>query len=197
MSPLEVYQTYLAFKNHFTKDNYDYFKYCGKTKASKTAFNNRKDRYFFERMSRKKSDDEIQRFFLANFSQSQDPSRLWIGEMIDSGEKVYVDWLKKIQSLQYLFKTEAEVFVDKKNFDKIFSVSGGSHSVILKKYLQGAISLETLVLLDMILGFSKNHDKNLFDPVWETVSLKIKKYKPFLNIDIKSYKNVLREIVCE
>ena len=197
MSPLEVYQTYLAFKNHFTKDNYDYFKYCGKTKASKTAFNNRKDRYFFERMSRKKSDDEIQRFFLANFSQSQDPDRLWIGEIIDSGEKVYVEWLKKIQSLQYLFKTEAEVFVDKKNFDKIFSVSGGSHSVILKKYLQGAISLETLVLLDMILGFSKNHDKNLFDPVWETVSLKIKKYKPFLNIDIKSYKSVLREIVCE
>ena len=79
----------------------------------------------------------------------------------------------------------------------MFSVSGGSHSVILKKYLQGAISLETLVLLDMILGFPKNHDKNLFDPVWETVSFKMKKYKPFLNIDIKSYKNVLREMVCE
>ena len=197
MTPLEVYQTYLAFKNHFTKDNYDYFKYCGKTKASKTSFNNRKDRYFIERMSRKKSDDEIQRFFLANFSQCQDPARLWIGEIIDSGEKVYVDWLKKIQSLQYLFKTESEVFLDRKNFDKMFSVSGGSHSVILKKYLQGAISLETLVLLDMILGFSKNHDKNLFDPVWETVSFKMKKYKPFLNIDIKSYKNVLREMVCE
>ena len=89
MTPLEVYQTYLAFKNHFTKDNYDYFRYCGKTKASKTSFNKRKDRYFFERMSRKKSDDEIQRFFLANFSQSQDPQRLWIGEIIDTGDTVY------------------------------------------------------------------------------------------------------------
>jgi len=197
MTPLEVYQTYLAFKNHFTKDNYDYFRYCGKTKASKASFNKRKDRYFFERMSRKKSDDEIQRFFLANFSQSQDPQRLWIGEIIDSGDAVYTEWLKKIQSLKYLFKTEAEVFINKENFDKMFSVSGGSHSDVLKKHLKGAISLETLVLLDMILGFSKRHDKQLFDPVWETVSFKMKKYKPFLNIDIKDYKETLREIVCE
>jgi hypothetical protein len=40
-------------------------------------------------------------------------------------------------------------------------------------------------------------DKKLLDPVWETVGLKIKKYKPFLNIDIFHYKKLLREIVNE
>jgi hypothetical protein len=29
------------------------------------------------------------------------------------------------------------------------------------------------------------------DPVWETVGLKIKKYKPFLNISIDKFKEIL------
>jgi hypothetical protein len=33
--------------------------------------------------------------------------------------------------------------------------------------------------------------------VWETVSLKIKKYSPFINIDMFSYKKILRTIVNE
>ena len=35
------------------------------------------------------------------------------------------------------------------------------------------------------------------DPVWETVSLKIKKYKPFLNINVFQFKKILREIINE
>ena len=59
MTPFDVYKTYLAFKNHFTKENYDYFKYCGKSRASLDSFHKRKDRYFFERTSRQKNDEEI------------------------------------------------------------------------------------------------------------------------------------------
>jgi len=33
--------------------------------------------------------------------------------------------------------------------------------------------------------------------VWETVSLKIQKYKPFLNINVSKYKTLLREIINE
>ena len=51
---------------------------------------------------------------------------------------------------------------------------------ILKKYLQNAVSIETFVIMDMILNFSKKFDKKLMDPVWESVSLRIKKYKSFL-----------------
>jgi hypothetical protein len=54
-----------------------------------------------------------------------------------------------------------------------------------------------MVILDSILQFSHEYDEKLFDPVWETVSLKIRKYKPFLNIDVKDYKRILRETVCE
>jgi len=53
------------------------------------------------------------------------------------------------------------------------------------------------VIYDIIFQFGNVFDKKLLDPVWETVSLKIKKYKPFLNIDVFSYKKLLREIVNE
>ena len=195
MTPIDVYKTYLAFKNHFTKQSYNYFKYSGKSKASVEAYNNRKDRYFFERMSRKKTDDEIKEYFLANFVECDDPDRLWIGEIINTGEDNYKSWAKRFQGLGYLFKTEIEVFCHKETFQQLFSVKGQSHPEILKKYLQGALSIETMVILDMILEYTKDFDSKLIDPVWETVSLKIKKYKPFLNIDVTKYKQVLREQV--
>ena len=195
MTPFDVYKTYLAFKNHFTKKNYDYFKYCGKSRASLDSFHKRKDRYFFERTSRQKNDEEIKAYFVANFAECNDTQSLWIGEIIENGEQIYTNWMKKSQSLFYLFKTEAEVFINKDSFVELFEIKKNQHPEILKKYFQKAISLETMVILDMILGYVEKFDKKLTDPVWETVSLRIKKYQPFLNIDIAKYKEILKEIV--
>ena len=195
MTPFDCYKSYLAFKNHFCKESYDYFKYCGRSRASLDSFHKRKDRYFFERMSRQKSDEEIKAYFVANFVECSDPQSLWIGEIIQTGEDTYMNWLRKTQSLFYLFKTEAEVFLHKDSFEKLFEIKNNQHPEILKKYFQKAISLETMVILNMILDYVKNFDKKMTDPVWETVSLRIRKYEPFLNIDVAKYKNTLKEIV--
>ena len=48
MTGFEVYKMYLALKNHFTRDNYDYQKYNGKVSASEKAFEQRRDRFFFK-----------------------------------------------------------------------------------------------------------------------------------------------------
>jgi hypothetical protein len=78
----------------------------------------------------------------------------------------------------------------------LFNCTKG-HPLILKKYLSGSVSLETFTIFDKIFHFSKNFDKKLTDPVWETVSLKLKKYSPFINIDIFQYKKILRSIIDE
>jgi hypothetical protein len=52
-----------------------------------------------------------------------------------------------------------------------------------------------MVIYDRILGYGKDFDKRLKDPVWETVSRKIKKYSPFLNIDVSRYKKILKEVI--
>lgn len=193
VTPFEVYQTYLSFKNHFTKEKYDYFKYSGKTNASITSFNKRRDRYFFEKMSRQKSDIEIKEYFLSNFI-TEDPSKIWIKEIIQNGEGRYSEWKKRTQSLSYMFKQEMENAIGNSKFDSIFAYTKG-HPEILKQYLKGNISIETLIILDKVVRFRNQFDKKLTDPVWLSVSLILKKYEPFLNIDVSRYKTILKEIV--
>ena len=192
--PFDAYRCYLSLKNHFTKDHYDYHKYRGKTRATQQAFYKRKDRFWFEKFARQKKDKEVEEFFVSNFIYSTDPGTMWIGEMIKEGEGRYQEWQKKVQSLSYIFKSDIETLFDGYKVDEVFDCSKG-HPLILRSYLGKNTSLETLVICDRILGYRKDLDKKLNDPVWETVSRKIKKYSPFLNIDVPRYKKILREIV--
>ena len=196
VTPFETYQHYLSLKNHFTNPKYDFFKYGAKTRASMTSFNKRKDKYWFEKTSRKYNDKEVLDFLVSNFVASDNPQNLWIGEIISSGERTYADWMRRQQSLTYLFKEQSNELFSETKLDDALNCSKG-HPPVLKKFLSGKISLETLVIYDKIFLFGKTFDKKLFDPVWETVSLKIKKYTPFLNIDVFQFKRILREIIDE
>ena len=196
MTPYQVYTEYLALKSHFTNKNYDYFKYNKKVRATITSFNRRKDRYFFERTSRKLSDKEVVDFLVSNFAASDNPQNLWIGSLINEGERIYTEWMRRQQSLTYLFKEQSNELFSETKLEDALNCSKG-HPPILKSFLSGKICLETLVIYDRIFQFSKRFDKKLLDPVWETVSLKISKYSPFLNTDIFQYKRILREIIDE
>ncbi len=195
MSPFDTYCKYLCIKNHFVKPKYDYFKYNGRTRASIDSFNKRRDRYWYEKTSRKYSDKEIVDFLVSNFAYTYNPQTLWIGTIINSGEKIYAEWMRRQQSLTYLFKEQSTELFSETKFNDVFNCSSG-HPIILKKYLSGNLYLENLVIYDKIFSFAKDFDKKFDDPVWETVSLKIRKYAPFLlNTDVVQYKKILREIV--
>jgi hypothetical protein len=196
VTPFETYQHYLSLKNHFTNPKYDFFKYGAKTRASVTSFNKRKDKYWFEKTSRKYSDDEIIDFLVSNFTATDNPQNLWIGEIINSGERNYAEWMKRQQSLTYLFTEQSNELFSENKLDDVFNCSKG-HPPVLKMFLGGKISLETLVIYDKIFLFRNKFDKKLLDPVWESVSLKLKKYNSFINIDIFKFKKILREIVNE
>ena len=196
VTPFETYRTYLSMKSHFTNPKYDFVKYGGKSRATMTSFNKRKDKYWFEKTSRKYSDQEIVDFLLSNFINATNPQNLWIGEIINSGERTYAEWMKRQQSLTYLFKEQLNELLLENNLDEVFNCSKG-HPLLLKRYLGGEISLETLTILEKVFSFVENFNKKLTDPVWETVSMKINKYKPFLNINVFQFKKVLREIVNE
>ena len=192
--PFDSYKCYLSLKNHFTKESYDYHKYCGKSRATVQSFYKRKDRFWFEKVVRQKTDREVVDFFVANFVSCSDPQSLWIGEIMKEGETRYKEWQKKVQSLSYLFKEESQQLFSQHKFDEVFDCSK-SHPVLLKMFLSGKISLETMVIYDRIFLYGNNFDKKLKDPVWETVSMKIKKYSPFLNIDVFRYRKILKEVV--
>ena len=196
VTPFETYQHYLSLKNHFTNPKYDFFKYGAKTRASITSFNKRRDKYWFEKTSRKYSDKEVVDFLVSNFASADNPQNLWIGEIINSGERTYAEWMKRKQSSTYLFKEQSNELLSQNDLESLFDCSKG-HPKILKTFLSGKLSLENFVIYERIFRFSKNFDKKLIDPVWETVSLKIKKYSPFLNIDVFNYRKILRSIIDE
>ena len=183
-------------KSHFTNSKYDFFKYGGKSRATMASFNKRKDKYWFEKTSRKYSDEEVLDFLLANFVNADTPQNLWIGEIINSGERTYAEWMRRRQSLTYIFKEQSEKLLLENELETVFDCSKG-HPPLLKKYLGGEISLETLIILEKIFSFAKRFDKKLKDPVWETVSMKVRKYLPFININVFQYKKILRELVNE
>jgi hypothetical protein len=194
MAPFDCYKTYLALKNHFTKSSYDYHKYNKKTRASLQSFYKRKDRFWFEKLSRQKDEKEVEDFFVANFVSCNDPETLWIGEIIKEGEDRYTQWQRKVQSLSYVFKEESESLFEENKFEDVFNCSKG-HPPLLKKFLIGKISIETLVIYNKIFLFGNKFDKKLKDPVWETVSRRIKKYEPFLHIDVLRYRKILKQLV--
>jgi hypothetical protein len=159
-----------------------------------TSFNKRKDKYWFEKTSRKYSDEQVLNFLLANFVNADTPQNLWIGEIINSGERTYAEWMRRRQSLTYIFKEQSEKLLSENDLERLFSCSKG-HPLVLKKYLGGEISLETLTILEKVFSFAKDFDKRLKDPVWESVSLKLKKYLPFININVFEFKKLLKEVV--
>ena len=195
MLPFDCYKTYIAMKSHFTKDSYDYQRYGNRLPRLKvTSFYKRKDRFFFEKMSRDFPDKEIEEFFVANFISGTDPASVYMADIIKNGRNTYTQWQKRNQSLSYTFKEDVENIFENKKVDDVFDCKKG-HPSILKSYLGGDTSLETMVICDIIFGYGKNFDKRLNDPVWETVSRKIKKYTPFLNINVPRYKKILKEVV--
>jgi len=193
MNAIDCYRTYLAFKNHFSKSKFDYFKYHGKSKASAEAFYKRNDRYFFEKMSRQKSDDEIKNYFLASFIECDDSQKIWIREIINCGDQYYDQWSKRTQSLSYNFKQEINSLFTEFDFKDVFVCKMGNHPILLKQHIINKVSIETMVILDHIFNYVQKFDVNLIDPIWESYSMKIKKYKPFINIDVVPYKKILKE----
>jgi hypothetical protein len=185
MTPFETYCTYLGMKRHFTTKSYDYIKYNGKVSANKETFNKRKDKFFFEKLAKH---DDPKSFLLANFVTD---SSQWIRNLVvsDTSREIYTSWLKKIQSLTYTIKNDIEKFDD--NFDDNFKVKIGEHPTILRLFLSGEIQLETLVVITAMVGCIPYWNKVLKDDfIWQEISLKIEKYKPFLHYDTEKIRKI-------
>jgi hypothetical protein len=82
---------------------------------------------------------------------------------------------------------------NKMSFDDIFTSINGQHPPILKMVLSKKISLETFVILEDLLSFSKRLNKDISETVlWPKLHERIVRYKPFLKYNITKYRITLR-----
>lgn len=191
MTGFEVYKTYLAIKLHFTKDTYNYFTFNGKSRASEKSFEKRKDRYFFKKLASKFDEVTILQFFVSHFVEN---SSTWIGDISVYNSKTYTEWKKKIQSMSNTFDNDMDYMLGICSFEDIFKCKLGQHPYLIQAYMGDRITLETLVILNQLLNYIPDFDKQIKEPVvWPTIKKKVVKYEPFLSVDKNKYKSILME----
>ena len=190
MQPIDVYQMYCAMKAHFSKSSYNFIKYGGKTKVSRDSFWKRNDRYFFVKISKKYNNDEIKDYLLSNFIQNRN------GYIANFNDQNYENWLDRKMMFYNIFQQELKPYI--KNFEPLFEVKDGNHPTLLKEYLGKRVSLETMVILDELVDFTKNWDEQLGDDVvWPDIKNLMKNYKGFLTIDKNKYRMKLLSLIEE
>ena len=194
MDEFSVYRMYIALKLHFTTDNYDAIAQKGRVKASRIAFNKRKDLFSIKKIAKTYSDEDVANFLVANFSSGD----RWGGMFDTEASKRFTEWKKKIESLSYVFSQDLDNIIlelgeEGLKFEDMFKISNGQHPYIIKAFLRKTITLETLVILDKIYNFLDNFNSQITDTVvWPDIARLIKKYKPFLKINIEKYDATLR-----
>ena len=191
MEPIDVYLMYCAMKAHFSKGDYDFVDYKGKTKIKRESFYKRKDRNFFVRLSRKyKVEEEIKNYFVSNFIKDKK------GYIANFSDEIYESWKLKRQGFFDMFELEMKPLVEA--FEDLFVVENGQHPKLMREFLGGRVSLETVIILDELVNFDPNWNRELEDDIiWIDLRNLMDNYERFLTIDQEQYKIRLLKLIEE
>ena len=190
-----AYKLYLAVKNHFTT-NYDFFKYNGKVNAKEDSFLKRRDKFFFAKLQRKYNNDQLRDLFVSNFADGED---FWIGNVLtQKAESVYTEWKARQMKLSYILEQDLKFLLDyynerKLDFNSLFVMENG-HPILLQCVLRNDIYVETMIIIDRVLNYSRRWNKVLDDPVWTEFKKRMDKYSPFVLFEAEKGKKILRKV---
>ncbi len=194
----DVYKVYLGVKLHFTTDSYDYIRYGGKTNAKLDTFTKRKDRYFFHKLSKRYNERDILDYFVSNFAIDD---RKWIGNLINNeGTENYSRYRKYKEAFGYHFRNDCMAIVydfSKRgiSFDDGFRVVNGQHPRVLRLLIQRKIHIQTAIILDSILSFSKVWSKEIEEKiVWPKIAHTLAKLRPFVIYNQTEAKLIMKDV---
>ena len=195
MEPFDAYRYYQSMKLHFESKTYDAAKYNFKTSASQKSFWKRNDKYHFAKVAKRfKDTPELIGYYASHFVNGTK----WIGEMLNS-EEAYQSWLKRMQSISYIFEQDLNhLSLEYESFDSMLRPDDSSHPKIITAYLQDEISIETVVIINKLTGFMNKADKEITETIlWPDISLKIRKYDPFVRVKLDNMKKIVLRVFTE
>jgi hypothetical protein len=195
MDPFDAYKLYNSLKLHFESDSYDAVKYNFKTTVKPQSFFNRKDKFFFAKLA-KHHGKELKMYFVSNFINDVN----YVGDMInEDGERNFLSMKKTHESISRTFETDINTIGDlidneTHNFNQFFESKRAQHPLIIKMWLEGDITLETVCILNAIFGFVDRESANITETImWPNVVRKITKYTPFINFDRDKLVRIMRK----
>lgn len=186
MDGYKAYRYYLAIKLHFTTDKFDVFQNRGNVKGTREAFNARNDRYIFEKLAQKHSDDkEIIQFFVSNFAYGNDTA-IYAGQ---EAEDNFMQWNKRKQSITKIFVDDlatllTHIETNRLKHSAIFEFTENEYPVALKMFVGGKIAIETLRIIDDFTDILEKWNQNLsVKYIWDNEMRRIKKLTGFVKYD--------------
>ena len=201
MTGFEAYKLYVSLKQHFSLHNdYNYVKYNGKIKnITAKSYENRCDKYFFEALGERNKGDLLQ-YYVANFAH-YGSDVIWIGDLHSKeSEDVYHHWQRRVQSLTYIFEEdlkEVNEFLIARGlgFDRLFDVEEDEHPIIFRFVQQRMIEVETYIIMDKILGFSKRIATKIKDSyIFPSEQYRYDRYTEFLNLENDKFIKIMKGV---
>lgn len=194
----EAFGLYQSIKLHFTTDSYDFLKYGGKSKISVDSFDNRKDKYHFQKLSRRLTNrEDLIMFLVANFIHDES---VWVGNLLtEESEVIFRQRQRVLQSLSYIFENDCrKIFEGMDNPNQVLQSENGDYPKLLTMVLRKEIEIETVCFLSNLLGFLPMWNKKITDTVrWPQFQRKMLKYAAFLPKDVVKYKLILKKVISE
>lgn len=184
MNSYEAYKCFLALKRHFTVESYDYFLYNGKINTTVSAFEKRKDKYHFVKLSNEKDPFGL---VLSNLIETPE---LWVGDLqTDQAQSHYKRWIRVRDSLSRSFKQDLSQLDPV--FNNNFIALNGNLPYVIKQYKANRISIETLTILESIVRFFPKARKTVPDILIADINNIVVKYDPFIKYDREVYKQAI------
>lgn len=186
----------LAVQLHFKKDSYDIFQSKGRLSYTKEKFEQRPDKNIFYHLSGEYRKGDLADFFMANVMAGCSH----VSEFTDVN---FREWKSRIYRLDYMFASDVKNMAQiarhhNLTFNQLFVSVTGDLPIAIQLLNGGHISLETICVIDEILGgeIILRFDEQIRDKfAWPKIRLNIVKYQPWLlmKIDAKELKQVLIE----
>ncbi|ULA52762.1 DNA helicase loader [Enterobacter phage vB-EclM_KMB20] len=194
-----VYKLYLMIKQHMN-GKYDVVKYNWCMRVSDKAYDKRRDKYFFKKLSEKYTLKELTLIFISNLVANQDA---WIGEISDADALVfYREYIGKLKLIKSNFEEDVRNIyyfskkVEVKSLNELFDYNDKVNSSYIFKLLQSnIISFETFIILDSFLDIINKHDQATDNLVWSNYSTKLHAYRKILNVDREEAKQLFIKTV--
>lgn len=192
MDGFKAYKYYTALKLHFTSQKYDVFIHRGHVRGTREKFNQRNDRYIFEKLARRYSDKDFIQYVASNLMY--DNSNVIYDDT--TGQENYKEYIRRKQSITKVFTDDLQKIIDSK---MSYNINNEQIPTVMQLFLGGKITIETLVILNDFDGIlDKVRSNTSLAIMLENDLLRIEKSKKFVKYDsykvMKPYTEFIQDI---
>lgn len=193
MNGFKAFKYYLAIKLHFTSPKFNVFVNRGHIKGSYQKFLLRNDYMLFEKVAKMyPADKDFIQYVASNYMYNH-PNMIY---EIEQGTANYKEYIRRKQSMTRIFQNDLDTII---NSGAQYDFSGSKIPDVLKLFLGGKISIETVVILDQLDGITEQLRQN--DHIALLLNndlLRIEKARGFVKYDVYKimthYQTFLEEI---